>query len=222
MHQLTPKQRLLPGLFLRISLFLSVPLYTSLHSVTQQSHSCHLGPSFFGHSRFPKQTRKFSVKGSVALSQSWGWFRVQDFVRNCWLTVEAMRRPSPGFWMWSWMKLACGKAKHCRLRCVFLTWNQLALHKYRGFLSQQRSGAGGAVRRVRRGRRPPVTSAPAPVHLQAGSWKGGCSCPNPFYLCFFPLLLLYVFLSLACFKAFAWMWHCSPAWLCHRTPALAV
>lgn len=199
-HQLTPKQRLLPGLFLWISLFLSVPLYTSLHSVTQHSHSCHWGSSFFGHSCFPKGTRKFSVKGSVALSQIWGRFRVEDFVSvlNCWLTVEAMRRPSPGFWLWSWMKLACGKAKHCRLRCVFLTWNQLALHKYGGFLSQQRSRAGGAVRRLRRGRRLSVTSAPAQFTFRLAAGKEGVlaqilfTCAFPPFCCF-----MFFFLCLA-------------------------
>lgn len=173
----------------------------SLHSVTQHSHSCHLGTSFFGHLRFPKQTRKFSVKGHGALSQTWRGSQVQDFlcILNCWLTVEAIRKPSPGFWLWSWMKLACGKAKRCRLRCVFLTWNQLALHKYRGFLSQQRSEASRAVRRVRRGRGLSVTSAPAPAHLQAGSWRVFLS--KSFLPVFFSLLLLYVFLSLTWFKA---------------------
>lgn len=113
------------------------------------------------------------------------------------------------------MKLACGKAKHCRLRCVFLTWNQLALHKYRGFLSQQRSEAGRAVRRVRRGRGLSVTSAPATVHLQAGSWKGGCSCPNPFYLCSFPFcyfMFFFLWLGLKlCVRM--WMWHRYPTQL---------
>lgn len=162
------------------------------------------GPPSLGTYVFQSGLGSFLLKAVWHFHRPGGGSRVQDFlcVLNCWLTMEAIRRPSPGFWLWSWMKLACGKAKHCRLRCVFLTWNQLALHKYRGFLSQQRSEAGRAVRRVRRGRGLSVTSAPATVHLQAGSWKGRrVFLSKSFLPVFFSLLLLYVFLSLAWFKA---------------------
>lgn len=116
---------------------------------------------------------------------------------NCWLTGKAVRRPSPAFCLWSWMKLACGKAKHCRLRCVFLTWNQLALHKYRGFLSQQRSGAGRAVRPKSVRHLCSCTSSPSGWHLERRVYL-----PKSFLTsAFSPLLLLYVFLSLAWFKA---------------------
>lgn len=178
--------------------FLCFYLFHCTH-LYQHSHFCHLGTSFFGHSCFPEQTGQFSVKGSVVLSQIWGQFWPQDFVcvLNCCLIVEAMRRLSPGFCLWSWMKLVCGKAKHCQLRCVFLTWNQPALHKYRGFLSQQQPGW-PSCQRMRQGWGLSITSAPAPLHLAAG--KEGLPSKS-FLPVLFSLLLLSIFLPLAWFKA---------------------
>lgn len=111
-------------------------------------------PLLAGH-LFRSWLANFPLKTVCDLSQIWGRFVNSGLfslcVPSCWLIVEEIKRPSPGFWIWSWMKLACGKAKYSPLRYVFLTWNQLALHKYGGFLSQQQWEANRAVRQVRRG-----------------------------------------------------------------------
>lgn len=118
------------------------------------SHSGHWGglPFLSGH-LFQIRVEHFLLKTVGDHSQMWGRLLSSELslcVLNCWLTVAEMSL-SPGFWIWSWMKLACGKAKHSVLRYVFLTWNQLALHKYRGFISQQKREASRAVRQVKWG-----------------------------------------------------------------------
>lgn len=87
------------------------------------------GLPFFGWLHFPERSRKFGISACVWPFPDLGV--VCKFTPvcslNCWLTAEERRGLIPGFW--SWMKLAYGKAKHSLLRYVFLTWNQLALHK---------------------------------------------------------------------------------------------
>lgn len=118
------------GLRMGTSLLL-VPTQTPdvILAVVLPSTSITAGLPFFGWLPFPERSRKFGISACVWPFTDLG--AVCKFTPvcslNCWLTVEERRGLIPGFW--SWMKLAHGKEKHSPLGYVFLTWNQLALHK---------------------------------------------------------------------------------------------